>query len=437
MFNIKEFLARVQTSSISRRMGNGLMWSFSGTAIAKLLTLIVGIVCAHILQKEAYGEFSMVRSTINMFIVLGSAGLGVTSTKYIAEYKERKSQKIPAVYAVTQVFGFIMALISALLILLCAPFIADNILHHPDIVLSVRVGAVLLFFSIINGVQNGALIGFEDFKSVAVNTLLGSLLESALTILGAYYFGVNGAILGFGIGFILIFITNHLAINKLFALFHLHKLSVKKLRSHDFSILYTYSLPAALSSLLITPSFWLIRSILVRSDGFRELAVFEVADQWKIIILFIPTAFSQIVLPILSSLQKSKSTFITTLKYNLFIVGISALVLSAGVLLFSGYIMKLYGSSYDNTLPLQILAISTIFSALANVLEMAIYSLGKMWQCFMINIVWAVLMVGCSYLLCQREQGANGLSVAVLVSYIVSFFIFLGYTVFVVKKEVE
>ena len=46
-------------------------------------------------------------------------------------------------------------------------------------------------------------------------------------------------------------------------------------------------------------------------------------------------------------------------------------------------------------------------------------------------------MVGCSYLLCQREQGANGLSVAVLVSYIVSFFIFLGYTVFVVKKEVE
>ena len=328
MFNIKEFLARVQTSSISRRMGNGLMWSFSGTAIAKLLTLIVGIVCAHILQKEAYGEFSMVRSTINMFIVLGSAGLGVTSTKYIAEYKERKSQKIPAVYAVTQVFGFIMALISALLILLCAPFIADNILHHPDIVLSVRVGAVLLFFSIINGVQNGALIGFEDFKSVAVNTLLGSLLESALTILGAYYFGVNGAILGFGIGFILIFITNHLAINKLFALFHLHKLSVKKLRSHDFSILYTYSLPAALSSLLITPSFWLIRSILVRSDGFRELAVFEVADQWKIIILFIPTAFSQIVLPILSSLQKSKSTFITTLKYNLLIVGISALVLS-------------------------------------------------------------------------------------------------------------
>ena len=47
----------------------------------------------------------MVRSTINMFIVLGSAGLGVTSTKYIAEYREKQADKIPAVYAATNYFG--------------------------------------------------------------------------------------------------------------------------------------------------------------------------------------------------------------------------------------------------------------------------------------------------------------------------------------------
>ena len=130
---------------------------------------------------------------------------------------------------------------------------------------------------------------------------MGSVLESVLTIFGAYYFGVNGAILGFGMGFILIFVTNHLSINKNFSAIHIKKLSIKKLHLKDFSILYTYSLPAALSALLITPSFWLIRSILVRAEGFQELAVFEAADQWKVIILFVPTAFSQIVLPILSS----------------------------------------------------------------------------------------------------------------------------------------
>ena len=55
-------------------------------------------------------------------------------------------------------------------------------------------------------------MGFENFKAIAINTLLGSVLESVLTILGAYYFGVNGAIsLVSGMGFILIFVTNHLS----------------------------------------------------------------------------------------------------------------------------------------------------------------------------------------------------------------------------------
>ena len=258
-----------------------------------------------------------------------------------------------------------------------------------------------------------------------------------MTILGAYYFGVNGAVLGFGMGFILIFVMNHLSINKNFSAIQIKKLSIKNLRLKDFSILYTYSLPAALSSLLIAPSFWLIRSILVRTDGFRELAVFEAADQWKVIILFIPTAFSQIVLPILSSLHKEKTSFVSTLKYNMLIVGVTALLLAIGVMLFGGFIMRLYGTTYNNSAPLQILAISTIFSALANVLEMAVYSLGKMWQCFGINVVWAILMIGCTYILCQRGSGANGLSMAVLVSYIVSFFMFLVYTFFVVRKEVK
>ena len=74
-------------------------------------------------------------------------------------------------------------------------------------------------------------MGFENFKAIAINTLLGSVLESVLTIFGAYYFGVNGAILGFGMGFILIFVTNHLSINKNFSAIHIKKLSIKETSS--------------------------------------------------------------------------------------------------------------------------------------------------------------------------------------------------------------
>ena len=46
-------------------------------------------------------------------------------------------------------------------------------------------------------------------------------------------------------------------------------------------------------------------------------------------------------------------------------------------------------------------------------------------------------MVGCSYYLCMRGEGANGLSMAVLISYVVSFLMFLVYTIIVVRKEVK
>ena len=53
---------------------------------------------------------------------------------------------------------------------------------------------------------------------------------------------------------------------------------------------------------MIAPTYWIIRTMLVRNTSFSELAIYEAADQWKTIILFIPTAVSQIVLPILSSI---------------------------------------------------------------------------------------------------------------------------------------
>lgn len=430
---------KLSTSDIVMRMTSSLIWSFSGTALAKLLTLLAGIICARILQKEAYGEFSMVRSTINMFIVFGTAGLGVTATKYISTYRKNHKKKIPLIYSVTKAFGMATAIITAVIMLATASLIATSILRQPYLTFSLRIGSVLLFFSILNAVQNGALMGFEDFRAIAVNTLKGSICEALFMTAGAYFYGVNGTILGFGIGFIAIFVTNRLSIRRQFKDLALTKVPFSQLRIQDFKIIYTYSLPAALSALLITPSFWIIRSLLVNADGFQELATFEAADQWKIIILFVPSAISQIVLPILSSLLKDKNTFTntftTTLKYNLLIVGAVSFIFSLCTICFSHQIMLLYGSAYTNITPLNILAFSTIFSALANVLEMAIYSVGCMWQCFYINCLWATSMITFAYIFISKGYGADGLSLAILISYIISFVIFSLYTIFILRKN--
>lgn len=409
-------------------MINGMSWSFTGTALAKFLTLLAGIFCAHILEQKAYGEFSMVRSTINMFVVLGAGGLGVTATKYISEFRQSHKDRISDVYLTTNSFAVITGIICALLILFFSDTIASKFLGEPKLGFPLQIGSILLFFSILNGVQNGTLMGFEDFRSIAKNTLLGSLFESIFMIVGAYLYGINGAILGFGIGFIVIYVCNKLTISRLFKNYGLHYLSIKSMSKENLKIVFNYSIPAALSSLLITPTFWLIRSMLVKECDFNELAIFEAADQWKVIILFIPTAISQIVLPLLSSLQEERNTFNRTLLLNLTIIISVSTAIAILIFFFSDLIMNLYGTAYNNSIPLKILALSTVFSAIANVLEMSIYSKGKMWECFLINTLWSIAVIFSTHVFLQKGLGASGLAYAILLSYILTCICFGGYT---------
>lgn len=422
------FPKRAVSYDIKKRMINGMTWSFTGTALAKFLTLLAGIVCAHILEKKAYGEFSMVRSTINMFVVLGAGGLGVTSTKYISEFRKSHTEKIPSIYLTTNSFAITTGIICTLLILFFSDKIASGFLGESNLGLPLQIGSILLFFSILNGVQNGTLMGFEDFRSIAKNTLLGSLFETIFMIIGAYFYGINGAIFGFGVGFVVIYVCNKITISNLFKNYNLRYLSIKSISKENLRMVVNYSVPAALSSLLITPTFWLIRSMLVKECDFNELAVFEAADQWKVIILFIPTAISQMVLPLLSSLQEENKTFNNTLLLNLTVISTISAITAIIVFLFSDLIMGFYGTTFNNSHPLKILALSTVFSAIANVLEMSIYSKGKMWKCFFINILWAFAVIFSTYMFLQMGLGASGLSYAILLSYILTCICFGIYT---------
>ncbi len=84
---------RIERSDIARRMVSGLSWSLASIVAARVIVLFAGIVVARIMGQELYGEFGMAKSTLNMLMIFGSAGLGLTATKYIAEYRKDNPQK--------------------------------------------------------------------------------------------------------------------------------------------------------------------------------------------------------------------------------------------------------------------------------------------------------------------------------------------------------
>lgn len=406
----------IKSHDVINRMAHGAFWSITGTALGKFCILISGIICARLLGQKGFGELGMVKSTIGMFIVLGSAGIGVTATKFIAQYRESNINYASSIYRLSNQFAWAAAIIIALLILVFASPIAIYTLHTPELETSVKMGSILLLASVLNAAQQGVLAGLEDFRAIAINTLGASLAEALLMTLGAWMWGVEGALMGFGIGILILWYFNRCAVKRNFKTNGIVA-EIKPLKQESKRILYNFCIPATLSALTVTPAYFTIRMLLVKDCGYNELAIFEAADQWKVIILFIPGAISNIVLPILSSKDR-KQSFKRMLLANVALVGTVSAFIALVVTLLSPVIMPLYGGNFGNQQPLIILAISTVFSSIATVIEMAIYSKDKMWPCFWMNLLWALLLIIGCYLLLNIGYGVVAPAIAVLLSYL-------------------
>lgn len=428
---IESLYRRLKASDIAKRMMSGAFWSFTGTALGKFFVFLTGIICARILGKEQFGELGMIRSTIGMFIILGAGGIGVTATRFISLYRREQQAHAASIYTLSTRFATTLGILTTLVLLFSSGFLADNILVSSKLAFPLTIGCIVLFFSILNSSENGTLAGFEDFRAIAINTLIGSIVESVGMIVGAYLYQIEGAISGFGIGVLALYLTN-----KLSAIKNLRKSGISSKRrsifKEDWKLIYQYSIPATLSALTVTPVFWLIRSMLVKSNDYGELGIFEAADQWKVILLFIPGTICQIVLPIMSSITDSR-TFRHTLMGNITLIGGIATVLAIASWILASFIMPLYGKTFTDTIPLILLAISTIPTALAQILEMTLYSRDKMWTCFTFNIFWGVTTVVLSYIFLHQHHGASGIALAILIAYCLKM-LCMGSYLFLSKK---
>ncbi len=423
-------------SEIGKRMASGAFWSFTGTAMAKIIVLLSGIICARLLTIEEYGQLGMVRSTINMFVVFGIAGLGHTAIKYISEYRFSNRAKVYSIYNLTTLFSFITGLIVAIIVYFFSDYLAIHSIKEPSLAPCLKIGAFFLFITVLNGAQDGVIYGLEDFKGRAINTFISSLAESGLMLLGAYLYGVTGAFVGFGLGYLVLFVCNYLTINK-----DLSRLEIGPRRfiidKEDFSLLYKFSLPAMLASIMVAPTYWITKNILINYSNYGELAVYEASDYWKTLIIYFPAAISQIVLPILSSISSSDTDkFWKVFRYNLYLnVGI-VFLLTMIVAIASPWIMKSFGSEYEGkTLPLIVLAISSIFSTASSVVGLTIVSRAKMWTGLLFNFIWSAMMIGFSYLFIHMGMGATGLSLAILCAYFIHTIYQSVYIVITVNKS--
>jgi len=418
--NIDFIKTKINRSSLSKRLFEGMSWTLIGNVVGKFLQLLAFIFVARLVGKQEYGQISIIRSTLNMFLVFSSVGMGVTATRYIAMYRTSNPHRAYEIYRFTKKTVIWLGMIISVVIFLLSSYIAENQLNDLHLSNALKIGAVILFLMTITSVQMGALNGFERFKEVGINSALNGIILLISVLLGAYLWGINGVIAGLGITSFILVLQLWFSLKKDISKIRTAEKNKDDEKLDSSSIFLKFSLPAVLQGLVVIPVLWWVKTFLIDNAGYGEMATFDVAEQWYYVVLFVPNSLGTILLPLLTNTNYngSKEQYNKLLKVNMLInVGVT-FIIAVSVALFSPLIYKFYGKEFTDYQPLIILMITVVICAVNNVLGQVITSKGKMWIGFGVNALWAIWLITFSVIFVGKyNMGALGLAYALLVSY--------------------
>ena len=414
------FIKRIEASDLGLRLARGMFWSMAGAVISRALMLLATMLVARLLGKTGYGELGIVQSTVGMFGVFAGFGLGLTATKHVAELRQRDPVRVGRILGLSTLVACFTGGLMALGLMVFAPWLAEHTINAPHLTEQLRIGAVLLFFSALNGAQTGALSGFEAFRVIArVNFLVG-IISFPLLLFGAFYGGLTGAVWALALNLLCNWLLNRIALRREAARHNVPLTFSQCLM--EWPVLWRFSLPAALSGVVFGPAKWVCGALLVNQPGgYGEMGVFNAANQWSAAILFLPGLLSQVVLPLLSSLAGGSGVrqYAQVFWANIFLNGGIAAVIVTPIIIFAPRIMSAYGAGFEQGANvLRIMALTAILVAVNGVIGSSIASKGKMWFGFFFNGAWSVFLILATFYFINVGYGAIGMALATFVAYL-------------------
>jgi O-antigen/teichoic acid export membrane protein len=411
---------RVQTAlpkgSLRARFAHGAFWMMAGAALAQGLTLAANYLAARLLGKDVFGELGMIQSTVGMLGTFAGMGLGMTAMKHVAELRGSDRARAGRIIGMAAAVSWLTGAAMAAGVLVFADPLAAQI-KAPHLADELRIGCLLVLLSAVNGAQLGALSGLEAFKAVAqLNTLRG-LATFPLLAGGVWLDGLRGAVWGLTAAAALTCAVSYFILRRQMLGAGV-KVSLRGWRS-EAGVLWRFSLPALVSSLLFGPMDWVVSAILVqRPGGYGELGMLTAARQWQAIMLYLPNLLSQITLPILANLwgEGRLPQYRRMLMMNTWLLAAAALVVAVPVGCLSPHLMAAYGSGFGGGwLTLVLICVLAVFWAANMVVGQAIWASGKAGAGMLFAAVRATSLVLAAWLL--APWGATGLALAYVIAF--------------------
>ena len=404
------------------RVATGTAWKLIGMLGSRPFTIVAMICAARMLGITDFGKVGMVRSTVGMFGVLAGLGLGVTATKYIADLRDKDTERLGRILSLVLVAQTAAVIVTAVVIVALAGTLASRAINAPQLADELRMAAALLCLLALSRLASDALAGFEAWRAVA----LVAIVEGAVTLPGILVLvpthGVAGAVaaltLAAGAGAL---VGGAVLVRRCrLARVSLHFRGMWS----EAGALWRFVLPATLTALTVGPVLWAANAILVNlnaQDGYDKLGAFVATLPWKNLVMFVPGALAAAFLPVLSQIHSrgDRRGFDDAVTMQVNLLSLSVIPLAVLVICASRYILLLYGRDFGgHELLLSVVVFGAVIHAMTGALSNALVSSGRMWLRLIMYAVSGAVLVGAAWLGIPR-LGALGLALGYICGYAV------------------
>lgn len=425
-----DFMENNMKSDLGKKISAGIFWTFFSTIVFRGLIFFTSIFIARLLRREGFGELGIIRSTIDMFVSFAGFGLGLTTTRFVAQYKLSDKVKAGRIIHLSSALSWIFGGLIGGLLFFFADYLAVHSLNAPYLAADLKLGAFALLFYSVNGAQNGTLSGFEAFKNIARMNMISGVINFFASIALVYYMGVKGAVIGLGLNALIITILGAIEVRKVARKF---SININEPGSwSEYKVLTGFSLPAVLSNSLVLPVTWMCNAMLVKQPGgFRDLGVYNAGLSILLLVNVVNSMLGQVLLPYAVQNFSTKNKKFEALNnvmpwaIGIFISMPFMFIPEIGEMLFG---KEFAGQALKSSIV--IIMISTIIISHRQGIARNFAAGSYMWWGVLGNAFWGVAALITMYFL--KDTGAEGRSAAFCVAYVLNTLVFIP---FYLKKQ--
>lgn len=387
-----------------------MVWNIVAAVGTRVCSLLGIIYIAREIGVEKFGEVAVAQVTAILLISFAQSAVGAVSTKLIAE-NQNDALETSSIISITQNVTHLYSIGSAMIIYFLADFLAVHWFDKQNLSSALEIISVLVFFGAQVANKTGILAGLSEYKGIGRASTMAAVVGLPIAMLMTARFGLNGALWSFVISQVIQYFLVEMEYRRA-----LNARGIETGHSNSIQTIYVlkkYIAPAVLSNIFVMPSNWLAISILTtQNNGLSEMGIYNAANQWRNLVLFIPATLGSLYISTLSTMplkSPERRTFVNRASLVNLLIGIVVIIVC---LVFSGELIGVYGGDFSSGgHVLTALIFSAVIISINNLYSKVALSAGNPWLAAKFDIVWAIGFLAVSCWLVPKYS-AYGLSLA-------------------------